>query len=149
MRPEEKEHNPFRDLIETWLLHEMIVHGHQMGRIVKELVTLEDFSTVTSKSIYRSIMLGGDNVLKITDSIVGDYPDKVKETYLARLAIMKKTPKPDYREVDLLPDLDLGILFDVLRRDDDGEIIDYCVWAGLYPGEIDDGHFGQVRGVRP
>jgi hypothetical protein len=144
-------HNPFRDLLETYLLQEMIFHNDEMGQIVREVVTLEDFSTVTAKSIYRAAILGGGDFRKTIHCVREDYPDRVQKTFWARLAIMKKTFKEESRE-DWLPELDIDELLKVLRRNDDPEIIEYCLARGLFPREDErveaDGYSSQVPGVR-
>lgn len=147
MREEEREHSPFRDLIETWLLQEMIFHHEEAGMVLRKLVTLDDFTTKTAKSIYRAAVMGDGDTTKTIRHIVRDYPDRVQRTFWARLAIMKKTWKDNARE-DWLADIDTDQILGVLRRNDDGEIIWFCVSSGLYPGE-QNGHPGEVRGVCP
>lgn len=142
--------NPFRNLMETWLLQEMMFHHEDNGQLVQLIATTEDFTTKTAKSVYRSILIGEGDFRKTIHSILEDYPDIVKQTFFARLAIMKKTPKDDSRD-DWLSDLDLSDFFEVLRRNDDLEIIDYCVRSGLYREEAErgmNGHLGEVRGIR-
>ena len=138
--------NPFRNLIETWLLFQIIHRYDSVGVVAVMILSQEDFTTLTTKSVYRSAVIGRGDLQKTLESIREDYPDKVAATFSTRLGIMQK----DTGDV-CLPDIDLDDVVGLLRRGDDLEIIDYCLGKGLFipDGEgKQNGHPIEVPGVR-
>lgn len=142
-----EEENPFRTLLETWLIQEMVFHPNECGLVVRGVATLGDFWAQESKAAFRSAMLSDGDFRKFVRSFREDYSEKLQHRFWYWLEIMKKTPKEDSRE-DWLPNLDIDEVFDVLRRDDDGEVVALCLANGLYSGEQSYGHPGEIRRLR-
>jgi hypothetical protein len=136
--------NPFRNLIETSLLFQIIAKYDDLGIVALEILNQEDFTTVTSKSVFRSAIISKGDIKKTLKSIKEDYPDTVAVAFSTRLEIMQK----DSGSIQL-PDIDLDEVVGILRRNDDLEIINYCLDNGLYVGERgQNGHPSEVPGVR-
>lgn len=140
------EHNPFRTLLETWLVQEMVFHHNECGLVVRELANIGDFWAQESKAAFRSATISGGDFRKFVRSFREDYSERLQRRFWVWLSIMKKTVKEDPRP-DWLNDLDIDEVFGVLRRDDDGEIVAFCLDHCLYPGE-QNGHPGEVRRIR-
>lgn len=128
--------------METWLIQEMVFHPNECGVVVRELASLGDFWAQESRAAYRSAMLSGGDFRKFVRSFREDYSERLQRRFWTWLSIMKKTVKEDSRP-DWLTDLDIDEVFGVLRRDDDGEIVAFCLDRCLYPGE-QNGHPGKV-----
>lgn len=141
----EEDEDPFRSLIETWLLNEMIFHWQDLGAIAREIVEHTTFRTRTSLSVFRSVVLGDGDFKKAIHSILEDYAPTVARTFFAKLAIIKKTPKLESRD-DWTREPDVNEALEVLAQDDIVQTVHFCWRWGLTDIGIPDWWEGAVDG---
>jgi hypothetical protein len=142
---DEVEPSPFRDLIETWLLQEMIFHAGDMGMILREIVGQHLFTSTTAKSVYRAILIGNGDFKATVHSILEDYPPRVSREFFGRLAVIKKTPKGNYRD-DWTTEIDIDEALEVLRKNEPEEVIRYCWKHSLTDIGMPEWFEGEVCG---
>lgn len=147
--------NPFRSLLEAWCLQEMIWHYDEAGMILRHNMGIHSFQDMSNVWVYRAFAASKGNFRHFIAILMNDMPDRLRKIFWARLAVIKKTPKTDtvWRN-DGTQELDVDEVLAVLDRDDDLELIDFCIEreltdVGLKRGEWRDGHSESLRGVRP
>lgn len=127
------------------MLSEMIWHYDQLGMVVRKNVCGVTFEDDSNAWVFRAFCASKGNFKKFIRIMMQECPDKLRQKFWARLAVIKKTWKGEYKW-DCTPELDLDEALGVLSRNDDYELIQYCHDAGLCDVGLYDGREGVERG---